>query len=335
MSHAKISSKIAMLLMVMDALALTFLDSAQKYLAGFYTPPQVVLMYKGGVFLCALPWILREGLGALKTKILYLHAVRSLLSMLAVLMFVIALQHVTVADLSALAQLQGVFLTAIGMMFFNEKFSKTKLIAILIAFMGAITVTRPDLFSPSLPIKSEVTPYYIIVLLGVIFFTINSVTVKVLGRTESNKTQLFYLTMFASLWALPLAIIKWDMVKIFGFQLPAAPSGFISTSEFHIEPTHLLIIASTMLCYLIHNMSYYNALKADLGVVMPFKYMKIVFSAILGYFLFGETGHVYSYVGYGLIIFAGLLTSSYVVRQTPTKAVPKSGLNKKSTSSAC
>ena len=216
-SHAKISTKLAMLLMVFDALALTFLDSAQKYLAGFYTPPQVVLMYKGGVFLCALPWILSDGLNALKTKMFYLHAVRSLLSVLAVLMFVIALQHVTVADLSALAQLQGVFLTGIGMLFFGEKFSKTKIIAILIAFMGAVTVTRPDLFSPSIPAQSEITPYYLIVLLGVTFFTINSVTVKLLGRTESNKTQLFYLTMFATLWSLPLALIKWNTIEILGF----------------------------------------------------------------------------------------------------------------------
>ena len=56
---------------------------------------------------------------------------------------------------------------------------------------------------------------------------------------------------------------------------------------------------------------------------MPFKYMKIVFSAILGYFLFGETGNLYSYIGYSLIILAGLLTSNYVAKQKTTEKLKK------------
>jgi S-adenosylmethionine uptake transporter len=59
--------------------------------------------------------------------------------------------------------------------------------------------------------------------------------------------------------------------------------------------------------YFLHGIAYFNALKSDLSVVIPFRYTKLIFSGILSYLLFSETPDPRAYIGYALIIAAGLL----------------------------
>jgi S-adenosylmethionine uptake transporter len=216
------------------------------------------------------------------------------------------LKGVEVADAAALENLQYIILAIVGMTFFNEKCTKTKVASIIIGFLGAVIIVKPDLFELNNTKPAVFNESYIYTILAIIFWSLNTITVKILGRTEKNRTQLFYLLIFAISWSLPGAVLKFEPIDIGGFKLPIIPVGIIDTSFLSLGISNLKYIAIMALFYFIHSLAYFNALKRDISLVVPFRYTKLIFSGIAGYYVFNEVPSQMQYVGYMLIILSGL-----------------------------
>jgi S-adenosylmethionine uptake transporter len=147
----------------------------------------------------------------------------------------------------------------------------------------------------------------------------NSVTVKILGKTEKSKTQMFYLMLFACLWVAPFVFIQWDPISVFGFMLDINPTKIIGFSGLKIgfqEVKYLLFMA---LCYFVHGVAYFKALKRELSIVITFRYTKLLFSGVLGYVFFNEIPEKASYVGYILIILSGLVLLGTEINKVRTR----------------
>jgi|NOAtaT_6_FD_contig_61_297109_length_1325_multi_3_in_0_out_0_1 S-adenosylmethionine uptake transporter len=301
--------------MLLNTISLAIVDIASKVLRTSLSAPHIVFFYKFGLLLAILPWVLKDGWRGLKTERIHVHIIRSSLSVLGVMCFVHGLNYVQMADAAALENIQYIMLVLIGMIFFREEITMTKIAAILIGFVGALIVVRPDLLESGNLLLQEKTrdSFYGYTLIAIGCWTMNTVSVKLLGRTEKNKTQMFYLMLFACMWAAPVALVKWEhyatvYLPLWGnVNLNLIPASFYRWEEFGLELWHVKYLVLAAVAYFIHGVAYFKALKHDLSIVVPFRYTKLLFSGLLGMFIFNEIPSRQSYYGYALIILSGLM----------------------------
>ena len=296
------------LFMLINTLALAGLDIAVKTLRQDLHAGMIVFLYKFSLLIIILPWVLKGGIKLLKTKRLASHILRSLFSVAGALCFYHGLYFVNMADAAALENLQYLIVAIFGILFFSEELSAAKISAIVLAFLGAVIVVNPEIISDfsNASVLANYNKGHILILLAISFWACNTITVKLLTSTENNKTQMFYLLLTASILSIPPAFIQWQEISIFGTNLPLSPV-LLDLSNLNIKIDHLLLIAFIAGCYFIHGVMYFNALKSELSVVIPFRYSKLMFSAFLGWLFFAEQHNSFSYIGYALIIMAGLL----------------------------
>ncbi len=305
--------------MLINTMALAIIDVAVKTLRDDLPAGVIMLMYKVGLLVVIMPWILKEGLGILKTKRIWSHVLRSIFSVSGGLCFYHGLRFVDMADAAALENLQYIIVAFLGIIFFAEQISFAKIIAIALGFLGALVVSSPNVLSVFSGDFGAVSFNYsrdhLLIILAILFWACNTITVKLLSVTENNKTQLFYLLLIASLIALPSAIFKWSDIDVFGFSLPIAPE-LVDFSNIKIELKHIGLIALAGFGCFVHGVAYFNALRSELSVVIPFRYSKLIFSGVLGWWLFNESYTLGSYVGYALIVGAGLILANSQIQKS-------------------
>lgn len=311
---------LGILFMLLNAVAMAIIYAVAKELTRELSSNLVVFLYKFSILLFALPWCFNEGFKGLKSKRIGLHASRGFLSICGSLSLYYAIKHIDLLDITAIGYLEQVILVIVGMLYFKEHASAAKVIGITLSFIGAIFIVYPDLIefsSPSLPgfMRNDVTeafnPYYLFVFLSIAFWATNCTIIKVLGKTEKTKVQLFYVMLFSSIISFPMAFLKWEEVGMFMGLPVRMPIEFANLSELGLQLSHLKYIAILAICYFIHSIAFFKALKyADLSAVIPFDYSRLVFTGILGYLIFSEVPTFGSYIGYIMIVASGV----YLVR---------------------
>ncbi len=304
-------------MMLIHAVALSILYAVIKELTKEINSNIAVFLYKFGLLISVMPWCLWGGFKDLKTNRIGLHVTRGFLSVFGSLSMFYAIKHIGLSDVTAVAYLEQIILLIIGIIYFKESATKTKFFVIIASFTGAILIIKPDYIlwliglatGNHYELNTQVNNYYIFVFLAIGFWSLNSTVIKILGKTEKTKVQLFYVMLFSSIIAFPIAFMNWEVVyHVSGALAIKYPYSFIDFSNLDIQPHHLFFIAALAFCYFLHVIGHFKALKhAELSIVIPFEYSRLVFAGILGYIFFTEIPLTPSYFGYALIIGAGLL----------------------------
>jgi drug/metabolite transporter (DMT)-like permease len=310
---------VGIIFMMCNTAALAVSDITLKILRTELSSPFVVFLYKFGLFIVTLPWVFFHGTQHIKTKRLHFHILRSFFGTFGAISFAQGLKYLTMVSAAAFENLQYIIIVLLGVVFFNDKLTKTKITAVIFGFAGACIIANPSiaqhLFNPSEITSSDSDIFkYGYTILAICCWAVNSLLVKVLGNTEHNKTQMFYVLLFSSFWAFPAAFIKWEMVDVLGNLIPVSPS-FYDPGISKLHTTHVLLLSLMGVCYFIHGIAYFNALKHDLSIVVPFRYTKVLFSGLLGYALFQEEIDRYSLLGYFLVILSSFMLIRYEVRK--------------------
>ena len=190
-----------------------------------------------------------------------------------------AIDHLLVADASILNKLSPFFAIIFSFLLLKEKITPTQGSCVLLAFIGCLFVVKPGFQNAAL------VPALIGVCGGLgagVAYTM----VRVLG-THGVKGPIivFYFSVFSCLFVLPYLIF--DYTPMTGRQLVTLMMAglFAAGGQFTITAAYTY---------------------APAGKISIFDYSQIIFATLLGFFLFGEIPDTYSFVGYGLIIFASL-----------------------------
>jgi len=272
--------------MILNALCISITVITSKQLAQSLHPNQVVFLYKIVVLLVIIPWCFMGGIkNNLRTKKLGLHISRGALSVIGHLCFMSALYRMDALDVTALAYLEPIIIMIIGVIYFKEQFTTAKVLMLLFSFSGAMFIIRPTILTHGhMP---NFDKNYIYIFLALIFWAMNNLSVKVLGKTEHTKAQLFYLTSVSSMISLPIAMQDWHPLEMW-----------------HVK--FLVILGAS---HLLHSVAFFKALKyADMSIVMPFDYTRLIFTGILSYmFLNSGIPNEYSMIGYALITLGGIV----------------------------
>ena len=266
------------LLMILHAAAMAALYVTAKNLTHVLHPHQVAFLYKFSILIAILPWCMYGGFKKnLKTTKIGVHVTRGTFSVMANLCFFYGLTGINITDAAAISYLEHIIVVSIGILYFKEHFTKAKIVLIVCGFIGAIFVTKPGF--------KEFNSKYFFIFLALVFWAINNLSIKILGKTERGKAQLFYVMLIGSILALPFAIQSWQPIKL----------------------EYVKYLALLALFHLIHVISFFKAFKfADISAVMPFDYSRLVFTGLLGYLFLHEMPDKYSIIGYLLIMSGGL-----------------------------
>lgn len=232
--------------------------------------------------LLLLPWIGRQGLRGLGTKVLPLHLLRGLAGLAAMYCFFYALAHLPLSEAMLLKLTAPLFIPFLALSWLKEPISFQVGSGLLVGFAGVLLVLNPG-WQPT-------DPAAMIALLGGFFAAIVQVDIRRLSSTEPGPRIVFYFAAIgtlASIFPLPWA---WSTPSGPEYLALFAIAGFATLGQLFM--TQGLAIAPA----------------APMGA---FSYFSVIFAAIFGWLFWAEQPGISSLIGTGLVILAGVLVGRW------------------------
>ena len=259
--------------MIAAAAALTAMAVCIRYLPAYSVLLMIFLRNVVNLILMA-PSMIRQGKSMILTQRLGTHALRNLFLYAGNCAWFYGVTLIALADVASLQFTSPLFTAIIAAAFLGEKIGGHRMIAILVGFAGALIIIRPGM----IPINLGT----VMILIAAFLYSCAHVVTKRLSDTESGTTVLFYMSVTILLYSAIPAFFVWqtpawaDMPAMIGLGI----TGYA---------THYCIARSLAV--------------GDASFVIAFDFMRLPFSAILGWLLFQEMLDSWTIAG-ALIIFA-------------------------------
>lgn len=272
---------VGMALMIVAAGLATAMHASVRILSADLHPLEIVFLRQIVVGVILLPWLLRFGIGVMKTNRFTFHLGRGLCQSVSNSLWFWALSLVPLAKVSALSFSQVLFAVVGAIVFLGEKPRLARWIALAVGFVGILVIVQPGAETIGLGI--------VLVLVSRIFVAANKVISKSLTGTESSATILAYSAVIISTATLVPTIFVWQMPAAQDWIWIAAIGAFGFSGQFCMLQAYKL---------------------ADLGAVEPLGFSRVLWAALFGFLLFGEIPSAGTWIGGALVV----LAVSYLAR---------------------
>ena len=205
-----------------------------------------------------------------------LHMLRGLATTFSSYMFFLGIIYLPLADATALIQLGPVMVTLGAVFVLGETIGRRRIIAIAVAFLGAMLIIRPG--------SSVMSPASAFPMLGAVGFTVYALATRFV-RSDGPWTALFLQGVFGTMFSSLLVPFFWQPIALADAPAVAALVGFGILG-------HLLMIRAFA--------------AAPAGDIAPYGYAGLLFAVTFGLLLFGETPDGVTLLGAVVIVTAGL-----------------------------
>jgi drug/metabolite transporter (DMT)-like permease len=259
--------------MIAAAAALTAMAVCIRYLPAYSVLLMIFLRNVINLVLMA-PSMIRQGKSMIVTQRLGTHALRNLFLYSGNVAWFYGVTLIALADVASLQFTSPLFTAIIAAAFLGEKIGGHRMVAILVGFAGALIIIRPGM----IPINLGT----VMILIAAFLYSCAHVVTKRLSDTESGSTVVFYMSVIILVYSAIPAFFVWqtpawaDMPAMIGLGI----TGYA---------THYCITRSLAV--------------GDASFVIAFDFMRLPFSALLGWLLFREMLDTWTVAG-ALIIFA-------------------------------
>ena len=269
---------LSIILMIISGFSFVVMHSAAKFLSDQIHIFEITFLRCALVIVVLAPLIFKEGKSSLITKQPKFQIYRIITNSIAMLCFFYGLTLTTLAEVTALNLTVPIFTTLLAFLFLNEKLKKHRISALFIGFLGAIIVLRPDI---SINIGG------VLILISALIWSVSLIFIKKLTETDSPVT----ISLYAGV----------GMV----------PATFVAAYPYLIMPNlyQFLIIIFIAATGTIAQTLLNSAFKrGQLAILLPFDYLKLIWSVLIGYTIFIESTTISLWIGGTLIVGA----SSYI-----------------------
>ncbi len=188
-----------------------------------------------------------------------------------------ALKYLRLDQVLAITFSTPFFVAALSGPVLGEWVGARRWVAIGVGFIGILVVTRPGVGSAH--------PAMILALLATMSYAIYFLATRLLTRTDSNETTLFYTNVVGAAVMLPVVPFFWKPVDAFEVLLLVMTGALASIG-------HYMLIAA-------HR-------HAPASLLSSFLYTQLVWVIILGYTVFGDVPDRYTLIGAAIVIGSGL-----------------------------
>ena len=227
------------------------------------------------------PIIIKSKFSIFKTKNLKFHFVRSSLNLPAMLLGFGSISLIPIEKFTAIQFIVPFIVTILAVMFLGERIYIYRTLALILGFVGMLVIIRPGIIDISLGVSMALGSSF--------FWAIVIVMTKKMSADDSAITILAYQYIFMIIFISILTIFFWQTpsIKTLGFLLLAAFTGTV----FHLCINHAYKLV-------------------DVTMTQPYSFLGLIFSSILGYYIFNDIPDLYTWFG-ALIIFVGVLIITY------------------------
>ncbi|WP_271270327.1 DMT family transporter [Aliamphritea hakodatensis] len=246
---------------------------------GDQLPVEMIVFFRNllGVMLL-LPWLLNNGLSAIRTSRLHLHFMRAGVGVVAMGCLFYTWGHLPLAQAALLKQTAPFFMPVLAFFWLGERVGWLVKVSIVIGFSGVYLILNPQ--------EGAFNWVVLVALCGASLGALAKVTVRNLRSTEPARRIVFYFAFFSTLIAFVPAVIGWQPLTwpLFGLLV--------------------IVAACSTLAQLLLSKAYGMAPAGQLG---PFTYGSVAFAVLLGWFIWDEVLATHTWIGIGLICGAGLV----------------------------
>ncbi|MGY4691686.1 DMT family transporter [Salibacterium sp. K-3] len=197
---------------------------------------------------------------------------RSALGAAGIVLNFYAIDHLVLSDAEMLNKLSPFILIIFSAVFLKESARRYQMIAVLIAFAGALFIIQPEF-------SVEVLPY-IAGVLGAVFAAGAYTLLRVLGSREKHYTVVFYFSFFTTIILLPYLIVNYEPMNGKQWTLLLLAGACATIGQFGIT------------------LAYKFAPASEISI---FFYSTVVYSALLSIILFDQVPTLFSVIGYVVI----------------------------------
>ena len=263
----------AVFCMLISALGFTFMSVTVKYVTGI--PLFEKVFFRNLISLGVAFFMLKKSsapmFGRRENQLALLA--RSIFGLAGVVLNFYAIANLTLADSSMLGKLSPIFVTIMACIFLKEKIDNKQILSIIITFLGALLVIKPEFSLEMLPSLSGI--------MSAASAGIAYTLLRYLKDKESPDTIIFYFSLISVVFTAPFALAEYVQPTFTQLGLLLATGVFASVGQFGITYAYKYAKATEV--------SIYN-------------YSAIVFGIILGFIFFGEIPDTLSLLGGAIII---------------------------------
>ncbi len=280
MPQAKDMNARGILLMILSMVAFAVADALVKVAGAFLSPAQVLFFLNaGGLILFALLAVIRgEPLWDRRVfaPILILRYVSEVIGMTGMVM---ALVYVPLSTVGAVTQAAPMLVAVLAVLFFGETVGWRRWSAIAVGFVGVLLVVQPSSDGFDISIL-----WAVMAMIGLsVRDLITRLTPEGMPSTALGSYTMIAATPFALSWVLYNGEVP----------VPAGVDWIVAVPMVSLGALgYLLLITSIRM--------------ADVSVVTPFRYSRIIFLLALGVFMFDEKPNAVMLTGAALIIASGI-----------------------------
>jgi drug/metabolite transporter (DMT)-like permease len=278
-SHERASRLTGIALMCGAVACFAFLDTTAKYLNLHMSTLEVVWARYTGAFLLPFivsnPWT-RPGLVTTARPLLQVG--RSVLLLASTMCNFMALRYLQLDEAISIAFSTPFFVAALSGPILGEWVRWRRWTAISVGFLGVLVVTRPG--------PGSFQPAALLSLGGAMCYALYALSTRILARTDSNETTLFYSNIVGAAAMLPVVPFFWT------------------------TPTDALIIALMVATGALGSFGHYLLIAAHrlapAAVLSPFIYTEIPLMIVLGFLVFADRPNRWTLTGAAIVVASGL-----------------------------
>ena len=271
------------------------MDACMKLLSPRYPPMQVAAL-RG---LTSLPlifaWSVVHGGVAQLWRVRWpLHLLRGVLAVVMLGTFAFALRDLPLAEAYSLFFIAPLLITALAVPLLGERVGWRRWSAIAVGLAGTVIVLRPSA-------RGVLTLGGVAVLASASAYALSAIVVRVLGRTDSTQSMVFWMLALLGLFATALAWPDWIVLRredagvLIALGITGAIGQWGITEAFRRTPA---------------------------AIVAPFEYTALIWGMALDWLLWGALPDRRMLVGAVVIVGAGL----YLLRREPARTDAACGL---------
>lgn len=286
------------LVMLIAVGSLSAMDACLKVLSSAYPPLQVAALRALASLPVIVVWIgLTGGFRQLLRVRFSLHLLRGVLGIFMLAAFVYGVRALPLSAAYSIFFIAPLLITMFAALILRERIEWQRWAAIVIGILGVLIVLRPSG-------THVVTAGALAVLLAALAYALSAITVRILGRTDSTQSMVFWLMVMIAGGGTLLALPQWRP----------------------IQQQHAWIIAAIAVVGFVGQWTLTEAFKiAESSFIAPFEYTALAWGLAFDWFFWRSIPAGRTFLGAAIIIACGI----YLIRRErtahPTDDIPHPG----------
>ncbi|MGP1411862.1 MAG: DMT family transporter [Peptoanaerobacter stomatis] len=186
--------------------------------------------------------------------------------------FFYATNHMTLSDASILQKSSPIYITIFSAILARKALDRNKTLCVIIAFIGAMFVVRPQFDSQTFPA--------LIAMLSAILTAISHMALSYANKFEKPYTIVFFFSLFSTVCSFPFVVMNFVMPNIYEILLLIGIGVFAGLGQTCLTMGYRYSPASKVSIY---------------------TYTSVIFAAILSIIFFNQNIGLYSFIGIVLV----------------------------------